>query len=91
MLTDGRGDANAGSVRQPYGLSTHVLGAALVLAGAIASMPAQAQSTATPTPPVREVSFTVLALDPVAAAASIQYTRQRIFRREVQPVAWRLW
>jgi hypothetical protein len=55
---------NAGSVRQPCGLSAHALGAALVLAGASAGMPAQAQSTATPTPPVREVSSKVLALDP---------------------------
>ena len=55
---------NAGSVRQPCGLSAHALGAALVLAGASAGMPAQAQSTTTPTPPVREVSSKLLALDP---------------------------
>lgn len=53
-----------GNARRLRGQSARALVAALFMAGALGSMPAQAQSTASPSPPVKEVGSTVVALDP---------------------------
>jgi hypothetical protein len=59
-----RGNKVMGSAESAHRLPARALVAALVMAGALASMPAQAQSTLPPSPHVKEVGSKVLALDP---------------------------
>src|SRR5882757_1794089 len=59
-----RGRKATGRAGRAHRMSACALVAALVVAGALGSMPAQAESTSRPSPHVKEVGSKVLALDP---------------------------
>jgi hypothetical protein len=59
-----RGRKAIGRAERAHRLSARAVAAALVVAGALGSMPAEAESTSRPSPQVKEVGSKVLALDP---------------------------